>query len=287
MTAAPSHRHLFDRLVRLWRSDARPGDDPPSPELAAWLAARRHLWSRRTWTLYRTAARAGLQQSCAGDPRLAEYLALLDGPRRVARPPPRTSGRKRTTLSWEEWRRLAAALRQQGPLLEAWCRATVVCGLRPREWFAATWHPSPVPRLAVATAKADAQRSYAPVRALLLDDAPFCDRVKIALTVRAARQAAAQGDADALLARLAAGLKRASEAAGIRPAPSLYTLRHQAIANWKSALGLAQAACLAGHRTRTTTTGYYAAARHAWPRQTIVLPRPSPDSWTAFCRTGT
>jgi hypothetical protein len=118
----------------------------------------------------------------------------------------------------------------------------------------------------VRNAKATHGRSHGETRTLVFEELDDAEREAIGATVELAHAWAARGKSAVLQKLVADALYRAARAAlGRREAyPSLYTFRHQAIANWKTERDAFEVAALCGHARTETAARHYAARRHAW-----------------------
>ncbi|EIZ82159.1 Phage integrase family protein [Methylobacterium sp. GXF4] len=191
--------------------------------------------------------------------------------------PPRTSARKRMTFTRDEYEELIQHLVRRRSET-SWLLAGLIgygqhFGLRPAEF----WHAF-VRRhqLVVRCAKATNGRALGTERAYDLHGFdPQLRRGLVMFLRRLRRAAAAASSRPAFQDRLAKALTRACHACGIKPI-SLYTLRHQAIANAKLFLDRIEVAAFAGHASPRTASRNYARRKSGWG--VPLLCRPADDS---------
>jgi len=290
---ADTERAYLDRARRLlaaWRGAGGGEDDPAG--FAAWLASRAADLRASSFRQYRAAAIFAMPRLFGDRPETWRAVATLARPRPPRRRhlPPRSSALKLRHLPREDWLALETHLRRRAVaegraggvvpagLLLAWCRATLITGLRPCEWEGAICETGlDPPRLVVRNAKRTHGRAHGPTRTLLLPGADRATLAELDLVCRTARRWAAAGRGETLRRRLACRLRR--EARRVlgegRRLPSLYTLRHQAIANWKDVHDGIEVAALAGHAVTRTAGRHYAGRRRAWRRPAPPPVRPS------------
>jgi hypothetical protein len=292
-----AYRRRADHLLRRWRQER--GKQVTSPfDFVVWLLDRLRTVKPASFRQYKAAVMIHLPQAFAGNEELDHAMEHLRAAR--ARPnrhiPLRTSARKMRFLPWEDWERLRAwllpgsaegsaiELARAGLIslasLEAWCRATLLCALRPTEWAKAVCREEGDRFVvSVRNAKATQGRSHGETRTLIFEGLDESDSKAISDTVALANAWAARGRSAALQKLVADTLYRAARAAlGRREAyPSLYTFRHQAIANWKTERNAIEVAALCGHARMETAARHYAARRHAWRggRPKAAMPSPA------------
>ncbi len=127
--------------------------------------------------------------------------------------------------------------------------------------------------LTVRCAKNTNGRSIGETRRLTVKSAVLKHVVKRMLKELKDFQIRDRTDAKRLQTRLAKALERACKACGIKKI-SLYTLRHQALANAKRTLEPAEASALAGHASQSTIIKNYAPRRSGWNIKPIVAIEP-------------
>ncbi|MDB5528570.1 MAG: integrase [Devosia sp.] len=186
----------------------------------------------------------------------------------------RTSAKKRKSMCASELRAVGEALRKRGRagdmLLLRLLINNVVFGLRPSEYSGAEVGEI---YLVVQTAKATNGRALSETRELELEGLPD-GQIESLCTLIADLETAAQGNVPALIDSLGARLRRACKSAGIEPF-SLYTTRHQAIANLKGSGSAEEVAAFAGQGSIHTARKSYAPRSAAWSIKKTV--RASPD----------
>lgn len=284
-------------LFMAWRR-ANPPESPLSPTaFVAWMLGRAPRMRSATFRQYKAAmllAMPNLFPSTSDLDLALERLRRAEH-RSVGALPRRTSARKLKYVSEGDWLSLAAYLRAKGDgygddapgsgvtsaLVEAWCRVTLLCGLRPTEWFNASVEMyGDGARVIVGNAKATHGRAHGQTRTLLFEALDDKEIWALRLVHGWATAWAAAGRASELQKLVADRLYRAArQALGRRDAyPSLYTFRHQAIANWKTEHGTVEVAALCGHAVIETATKHYAGRSRAWRGRRPSLARPSPEN---------
>jgi len=291
-----AYRWRADRLLRRWRQEF--GGRVQSPfDFVFWLLGQRHTLKPATFRQYKAAVLHCLPQVFAGSEDLHDAMEHLRAAQATSNRhlSLRTSARKMRFLPKEDWERLSDWLLRKSladgaidsartPLisfatLEAWCRATLLCALRPTEWTKAEWREEGERFFVIVrNAKTTQGRSHGETRTLVFERLDSADREAIRATIELARAWAARGKSAVLQKLVADTLYRAARAAlGRREAyPSLYTFRHQAIANWKAERDALEVAALCGHARMETAARHYAARRHAWRGGRLKLASASP-----------
>jgi hypothetical protein len=279
-----AYRWRADCLLRRWRQGF--GSQNQSPfDFVRWLLDQRRGLKSATFRQYKSAALHCLPQVFAGSEDLHGAMEYLRSAQAMSNRhlPLRTSARKMRFLLKEDWERLSDWLLRKGlsdgaidsvrtpvisfAALEAWCRATLLCALRPTEWAKTEWREEGERFFVIVrNAKATQGRSHGETRTLVFDRLDSADREAICATIELARAWAAKGKSAVLQKLVADTLYRAARAAlGRREAyPSLYTFRHQAIANWKTERSALEVAAMCGHARTETAIRHYASRRHAW-----------------------
>jgi len=292
-----AYRRRAVHLLRRWRQEG--GGRANSPfDFVVWLLDRQRTVKPASFRQYKAAALAHLPRAFAGSEELERAMEHLRAAH--AQPnrhlPLRTSARKMRFLPKEDWERLRAWLLAGGSAdsaidstraalisnaaLEAWCRATLLCALRPTEWAKAECREEGDRFVVIVrNAKATQGRSHGETRTLVFEELDGSEREAISATIGLARAWAARGKSAVLQKLVADALYRAARAAlGRREAyPSLYTFRHQAIANWKTERDAFEVAALCGHARTETAARHYAARRHAWRGGRPKAASPSPS----------
>jgi len=291
-----AYRRRADHLLRRWRKERR-GQTASPFDFVNWLLDVLEGVKPASFRQYKAAALAHLPQMFDGSGELDLAMDRLRAAH--AKPnrhlPPRTSARKMRFLPQEDWERLrdwllagvavgdgvdaAKASVITPAALEAWCRATLLCALRPTEWAKAECREEGHRLIVIVrNAKATQGRSHGETRTLVFEELDGSEREAISATIELARAWAARGKSAVLQKLVADALYRAARAAlGRREAyPSLYTFRHQAIANWKTERDAVEVAALCGHARTKTAARHYAARRYAWRRGRPKAAMPSP-----------
>ena len=291
-----AYRWRADRLLRRWHQEF--GSQNQSPfDFVLWLLNQRHALKSATFRQYKSAVLHCLPQMFPENEDLYRAMEHLRSAQAMSNRhlPLRTSARKMRFLLEEDWERLSDWLLRRSlsdgvidsartpsisfAAIEAWCRATLLCALRPTEWAKAEWRGEGERFFVIVrNAKATQGRSHGETRTLVFDRLDRIDREAISATIELARAWAAKGKSAVLQKLVADTLYRAARAAlGRREAyPSLYTFRHQAIANWKTKRSALEVAAMCGHARTKTAARHYAARRHGWRGGRLKVASASP-----------
>ncbi|MBK1794105.1 hypothetical protein JHL21_06285 [Devosia sp. WQ 349] len=185
----------------------------------------------------------------------------------------RTSAKKAKSVPTQVLSLVCSKLRRRGRkddrLLVRLLVQNVTFGLRPCEYHGAKVEEF---YLVVPCAKATNGRSLGETRELGLAGLPV-EQVQNLKTLIAEIEVAAKGDVAALIDRLGGRLRRACMSLQV-PVFSLYTTRHQAIANKKSTSSDEQVAAFAGHVSIYTAQKHYAPKGKAWKVDNTAKPSP-------------
>lgn len=244
-------------------------------EFVDWLLRLRPTVAPSTWRLYRLGAKAALEGLSEGElaaRRLDEVggAGLLNVPKgaslKVKRIPPR------------DFERLMALLRlsrsERASAVSDWLRAGVATGLRPVEWATARLDGD---ALVVRNAKSTNGRGNGLTRTLDLSGLAEADFGAVERMLDRAGEWEADGRFEAEQEACAA-LLRALVARHFPSAHySLYSARHQAVANAKARLTRPEVAALAGHAVIRTAARSYGRRRSAWSPEAAPAPMPSPE----------
>lgn len=295
-----TEQRYWDRaraLIRAWRAEAADADMMSPRAFATWLSRRAETLRGASFRQYKASAIFAIRGLFPPSPELTEAIEYLRSMRHrpVTKLPPRTSARKLKYISEDDWNTLSAYLLSRpdkgggleeaeggqdvtSSLVEAWCRATLWTGLRPTEWFRARFFwANGAGRLMVWNAKRTHGRAHGETRTLLFERMTPEEAAVMRRVVDTARAWAARGEAPVLQKRVADRLYKAARAAlGPREAyPSLYTFRHQAIANWKTSRSAVEVAALCGHAVVETAGKHYAGRSRSWRGVKPIMPLPS------------
>ena len=293
------------QLILAWRRVVPDEERNTASAFVAWLLERGRQLRGASFRQYRAATLQAMPHAFAPGEDLERAMEKLRMARHqsAATLERRTSARKLRFITLEDWLALsefllsrdAAVRRVISPrsgveggrvrhlvtdaLVEAWCRATLLCGLRPVEWFGAELASGADGSLSVVVrnAKGTHERSHGETRTLVFENLPPSDRDALGETIASARAAATSGYQEEMQKLLADRLYRsARRALGDRDAyPSFYTFRHQAIANWKAERDAVEVAALCGHAMIETSAKHYAGRRRAWLQRRPSVPRAS------------
>ncbi len=249
------------------------------------LDAARHItmqgetlsWSKATWRIYRAALHFYLESS--GYQEAADWI-------RYARPEftmtreARTSQKKQKGLAPEEASALTAALAastsRYAHSARIWLQAGILTGLRPAEWREASFDPDTA-TLTVVNAKATNGRGNGPMRRLRLHNLSRGEREIIQEMIRVAH-----GHED--FRKLYGGVRKVLLVTARRVWPrrklriSLYSSRHQWVANAKRIYDRRTVAALAGHASAETAGHHYARRKRGHPAN---LPEPDEQTLAA------
>lgn len=252
--------------------------------LVSWFAGQDAEWAPSTIRKYRATIQAAIDDwICSGVDADEAHIAILQRALDDAHPvprtksaPPRTSARKRLTISESEREGLVFYLAGRPTVT---CRLLVgligygpILGLRPHEWVTARISGD---ILIVTCAKHTNGRGVASEReidltALSGEQRRGLDRFLARLQIEAAKCAAWQ----IFHERLAKALTRACHQIGIQPI-SLYSLRHQAAATAKRFMAPIEVAALLGHASPRTAAQHYARRAGGWKIDPGVRPTPA------------
>lgn len=199
---------------------------------------------------------------------------LSDRP--LPRPPTadkRTSAKKAKAVTPRDLHAVCEKLRRRGReedrLLVRLLVHNVAFGLRPSEYAGAKVDEV---FLVVKSAKGTNGRGLAETRELSLGDLPD-GQVESLKALIEAIESTAKGNIAALVDRLGARLRRVCKSLNVPPF-SLYTTRHQAIANKKSSSSAEDVAAFAGHLSVHTARKHYAPKSGAWAVDKTAKPSP-------------
>ncbi len=292
-------RQLFHRYLRekgIAHEDASPGD-ADAPRFVAWLFAVKPTLKATTWRMYRAAVHYYLELHIDQGGNITEAQSLLErdaairsrdafsgnqkargtrnGTDKVA-----SSSLKMKRIPVNDMQRIMSWLRVRSrsrwsQATAIWLTAGLLCGLRPSEWERTYLHEIEDKKalygrrawLFVICAKATNGRGFATSRTIDLstfDDeslASVKDMVNLAATWRRAGTFRENQNTCAQL--LANGVRWLWPRR--KMTISLYSARHQAIANWKAAgLSRVEIAVLAGHASIMTAAEKYGRKSSGW-----------------------
>lgn len=278
MSRTPETETHYAQLARTLLD--RQGDwkaDPLDAARRIALQGETSNWSKATWRIYRAALHFYLESSGYQD--AADWI-------RYARPEftltreARTSQKKLKGLPAEEASALTAALAastsRYAQIARIWLQAGILTGLRPSEWREVSFDPD-TQTLTVMNAKATNGRANGPMRRLRLRNLTRGEREIIQEMIRMVR-----GHED--FCRLYGGVRKVLCATARRVWPrrkmriSLYSSRHQWVANAKRVYDRRTVAALAGHASAETAGHHYARRRRGQPAN---LPEPDDKTLAA------
>lgn len=234
-----------------------------------WLVTRKTQWSRPTWRQYKAAVVYALEIEARQhhDPVAQEALETLlpidvEG---CAPTTKRTSGSKLKRFPLKDYRQIMVYLDENpnawGPDLQRWLAASLLTGLRPREWGQASMtRRGDEDALVVVNAKATNQRAHGPTRTILLGGLTDDERELIREHLDRSTLFSKAGEFPRFYHGCAAVLSRTVRRLWPRRKEhvTLYSARHQFTADAKaSGLLPEEIAALMGHAVDTTATKHY------------------------------
>ncbi len=234
-----------------------------------WLITRKTQWSRPTWRQYKAAVVYALEIEAEQhhDPVAQEALETLlpvdvEG---CAPTTKRTSGSKLKRFPLKDYRQIMAYLDEHpnpwAEDLQRWLAASLLTGLRPREWGQASMtRRGDEDALVVVNAKATNQRAHGPTRTILLGGLTDDERDLIREHLKRATLFAKAGQFPRFYHGCAAVLARSVRKMWPKRTEhvTLYSARHQFTADAKaSGLLPEEIAALMGHAVDTTATKHY------------------------------
>ncbi|EPX83863.1 hypothetical protein [Salipiger mucosus] len=280
-------------------------DDFAAVEFVAWLISIKPELRSSTWRVYRQAAYHTLMGKPDSDIDVA--LDMLDndivegdetaGKRsgRGDRLEKRTSTMKEKKFPKAELDMVHAYLQYKSrsklaPILGDWLEASIHTGLRPIEWRATAFQTYQDPKsrrwyswLYVLNAKATNARGNGVVRTLDLSDLRTQTLNAIHRVSERGLQWQEEGRFDVVKSRVGKLLYTVGEDIFPRRKKhfSLYSCRHQFVANMKSVLEPAEVSALSGHVVTKTARQSYGRSQSAWSLDDIgPHARPVPDEVT-------
>ncbi|MCE0507340.1 hypothetical protein LR948_18430 [Roseivivax sp. GX 12232] len=274
-------------------------DDFSATEFVAWLLSRKPDLKSSTWRVYRQAAYHTLMGK--PDPDIDDALDILDndiveGDDRAGRSQPksdrtaiRTSSLKEKKFPKKDFDTVMAYLKyrsrsKMAPILMDWLTSTLATGLRPVEWRATAFqsylHPDTGQEyvwLYVLNAKATNARGNGVVRTLDLSGLPSEITAAIKRMSDRGLEWHETGDFNTVKSQVGQLLYHVGEALFPRRKKhfSLYSSRHQFIANMKTLLSPSEVSALSGHVVTKTAREAYGRAHSAWEPEDI-WPNPIP-----------
>lgn len=275
-----AYARVYDRLCRQAGAESISDSASRLRAVIAWWTTRDGAWSPATIRLYRAAIRASAATlSSSPDWQAADDAGLNCLTSQAPTPRPRTarrrtSARKRKTVSRNDLDRVAKRAKRSGTrtgvLLASMLRFGALIGLRPSEWANARVNEGV---LSIRSAKVSNGRGIT-VREIALDKLgePFVDKLRQFLDDL--EHEIREVGWPRLYRRIAKRLYRICKALKVRPI-CLYSIRHQALANGKTALDRVDVAALAGHVSVRTAATHYARRRSGWCVSVVLLPTPA------------
>jgi hypothetical protein len=274
-------RQLLDRYRRE-RGGWVPTEDVDPMAFASWLTELCPSLAKSSWRTYRQAASA-IIQTIPHDQCQAAVATLHNDGRRLLNEAPATYRRGEDKESkkrakrirhkhFEEIRESLGQLSRSQAVgwLDDWMVAGVNTGVRPGEWALAHIETRRLPDggrkiwLHVVNAKATQGRANGDYRTLDISDYRDETLEAIGRQVQRSHKWAIEGKSARRQADVAAVFYDACRVLCPKENYSLYSLRHQFIANMKSVTGAAEVATLCGHISIETQVEHYGKKRSSW-----------------------
>lgn len=292
-------RQLFHRYLRekgIAHEDASPGD-ADAPRFIAWLFALKPTLKASTWRMYRSSVHYYLELHIDQGGNITEAQSLLerdaairsrdafsgnqkargtrDGTSKIA-----SSSLKMKRIPVKDMQRIMSWLRVRSrsrwsQATATWLTAGLLCGLRPSEWERTHIHEVEDKYalygrrawLYVICAKATNGRGFATSRTIDLstfdDDSLNSVKSMVALAAKWRQAGTFRENQNSCAQLLANGVRWLWPRR--KMTISLYSARHQAIANWKAAgLSRVEIAVLAGHASIMTAAEKYGRRSSGW-----------------------
>ena len=291
--SAETEAYYTHRFIRLW---ARAASEQPAlnwPEFLGWMGARKSGWSYSSWRQYHAAVAFVLAQRAAQEPDLVPLIdhwkALSGKGGSLAKGQGKTSAQRAILLPRADLNKLVYALRESrsryATATRNWLLAGYWTGVRPAEWASAVLSETDGGVvLRVKNAKYSTTQSRAPGthRAIVLTHLPpdvyQIVSEHVALCAEIAGGDGIDEEAFSLFYRECRKLmykvartvfpRRTSQ-------PTLYSARHQFIANAKAAGASPETiAAVSGHRSPETASLHYAKRRSGYGPDFKVAPVP-------------
>lgn len=289
------YRETVESLFRQYCAQfgiAHGSDDIDLISLAEWLLSRRLDTKIGTWRNYRLALISHLERIPTEEAEYAISLVRTEDDEMAATASKETSTRVRhydpddfdRALYYSELKSTSARAHRMGDYM----RANIRVGLRPWEFMTSELRfipdaEAPFERQAwlfVCNAKFHEGRSNGPIRSINLSDLPNAAIEPIWRIIQDIRLQYEMIGYKSWLVGINKAMQNAicRRPGGRAPAYTSYSVRHQAISNWKSVYDRISVAALAGHAVPATAEEHYGPARYAWPRERLdqhLLVRPS------------
>ncbi len=283
-------------LLKRWRRETGQFEEDTDLDYVSfvtWLFGLKPNIRAGTWRNYRQSAKHIIQ--AMPDDNAQRALELLEND--IIEPISKTKSKaeadedeaesaatKEKKISYEDFNKILVWLQfksrsETASHLMDWMISTIFTGLRPIEWRMtelkieknASALNGQYVWLYVLSAKATNGRSTGIVRTL---DLSFMDPAKIKIIKRHSdrwRNWFLTGEFDQRKGRLVQLFNRAVQN-NTKKQYTLYTLRHQAIANFKSVLSMEETAAIVGHGVTATQAAHYGKKRSTWGPERIGEP---------------
>lgn len=267
-------------------------DDFNAKEFVVWFLSLKPSVKASTWRVYRQSAYHTIMSK--PDNSIEEALDLLDNDimaseentDRHQAPKPggyRTSSMKEKKFPKHDFDKVLAYLQYKSrstmaPILMDWLTASMHTGLRPVEWMATAFETHQDPRtnelyvwLYVLNAKTTNGRGNGRMRTLDLSDLPGPILRSIQNMSENGLDWYEQGKFGTIQSQVSQLLYKILEIQHPRRKNhySLYSCRHQFIANMKTVMPPEEVSALSGHNITKTAQAHYGKARSAWAPEDI------------------
>jgi hypothetical protein len=259
--------------------------------LAEWLLAKRLTWKPQTWRFYRTALSDFLGRIDRWDAARALAILRAEDEDYATLVGDKTNVSQRVKFfSLHDFHNAVSYCankfgKQSDHTLGDYLQANLAVGLRPWEFLTSEMRCIPDKRapfgrqvwLFVCNAKFSAGHANGPVRAIDLSALSGTQIQAIQRTIQGARMQHEITCYNDWLRTSNNVLHRLFKRGVTTHKYSMYSVRHQAVANWKLVYDHISVAALCGHATPTTAKVHYGSVKSAWSAARVkdFLVRPS------------
>ncbi len=259
------------------------------PSLAEWFLSRRIDMKPETWKMYRNAMVIHLTRIPTEDAEFAISVLKTDDESEGIGP--KGKSRRIKKFDPDDYDRALYYTRvktnsMRSQILDDYLRSNIRIGLRPWEFMTSEIRVIPDTNapyerqiwLFTCNAKFHEHRMNGPIRSIDLSELNNAAVEPIWRTIETIRLQHQIIGYRAWLIGVNTTLAHIYKINQMKNRYTAYSLRHQAIANWKSIYTPVEVAALAGHATPETASQHYGAARDAWPKERLeenMIVRPS------------
>lgn len=287
------YRLLAESIIRQYCSQygmSYREDDIQWPSLAEWFLSRRIDMKLSSWRIYRNALVGHLSRIPTEDAEYAISVLKTDDEDNVT--PSSNKGSLRVKrFEADDYDKAIYYTRVKlnslrSHILEDYLRANIRTGMRPWEYMTSEIRVIPDTNapferqiwLFTCNAKFHELRMNGPIRSINLSDLNNTAVEPIWRTIENVRLQHQIIGYKSWLASINSTLRYLQRKYDLKHGYTAYSVRHQAIANWKSIYNPIEVAALAGHATPETAATHYGSARFAWPKERLeenMIVRPS------------